>query len=365
MSQGAAADWARFPAHLEKSLRGLSVESQEDLAVGRRWSLQWGEQRLSLDAHVFRRDEAEPLSAARVGGERSKEKLGDLLIEFGFKPDLLWQFKNVTLHLQVLTEESPSPTVRARLLQLAKQVQAFLEASLVRELDAVTPRLELTLPEDRTLLLGTPLRLPYRALNMRPEELHLDLRSDGFKDVAWAGSELIATPERIGSVQLWLSLRNTRTLLRSAFTEFTFQCVRERGHVPSSAQARALRNARIEEGSPPRLRLDSDQRSPRCTEVFIILLDEHRTVALEFGGPRYTSAPAWIAMRLQKALLLEGGRAPVSLAPSELHLDQRHFPKLRGTISLAGQDWEITTGPSSAPADPQWMEELRRRGLQV
>ena len=64
--------------------------------------------------------------------------------------------------------------MRARLLQLAKAAQSFLEASIVSDLDAVTPRLELTVPEDTTLLMGTPLRLPYRALNTRPEELHLD-----------------------------------------------------------------------------------------------------------------------------------------------------------------------------------------------
>jgi hypothetical protein len=359
---GVAADWAQFPAHLERSLRGLVVESQERLAVGQHWALRWQGQAFLLEAHIFRRDEVDPLSPSRIGGARSNEKIGELLVEFDFKPDLLWQFKNVTLHLRPLAE-STEPTGRGRMLQLAKAAQAFLQASIVSDLDAVTPRLEFSVPEDKTLLLGTPLRLAYRTLNAGPEECHFELRNDGFKDVRHFGSELIATPERVGAVRLWLSLQNTRNLLRSPFTELTFQCERERGRAALKVQAHRLKDARIEDGPPVRLQLDTDQHSHECTEVFVILLDEHRSVAIQFGGPRYSSAPPSIAMRLQKALLLDGSSAPVPLTPSELHFERRSFSELRGTLSLAAQDWEFVSVAANSPSDNPWLEELRRRGL--
>jgi hypothetical protein len=147
-----AVDWTQFPAHLESSLRGLKVESREKLAVGGSWAIRWKGQQFFLEAHVFRRDEIAPLSPDRVGGERSKEKVGDLLS---------------------------------------------------------------------------------------------------------------------------------------------------------------------------------------------------------------------IAMRLQKALLWDGARAPVPLAPSELHLDRRRFPELRGMLSFAEQDWESVAVSSGSPSESTWLEELRRRGLAI
>jgi hypothetical protein len=364
---GVAADWARFPAHLERSCRGLTVESQEQLAVGRRWSLQWEERTLYLEAHVSRREEFDPLSPSRIGGKRSNE-IGDVLVEFDFKPDLLWQFKNVTMHLRVLTEdvpEDPTPTERALLLRVAKAAQPFLEASVVNDLDAVTPRLELPTPEDTTLVLGTPVRLACHAVNTPPEERHLEIRSEGFKDVTWLASELIATPEHVGTVQLSLQLQNTRSLLRSSFTGLSFQCLRERGQALVKVEARYLMDASLEEEPRLRIRLDTDPHSRECTKVFLMFLDEQRSVALQFGGPRYSNAPPNISMRLQKALLLDEARAPVPLTPSELHLDTHCFPELRGTITLGSQDWELTAVSAGALSDASWAEELRRRGLDV
>src|SRR5690242_17363665 len=170
---GVAADWTRLPASLR-----LVVESQERLAVGWRWSLQWEGQLVQLDAYVYRHDDTDRLSPSRLGGERSKEKVGDLLVEFDFKPDVLWQFKNVMLHLRFLTvdpSKEPGPTERAWLIRLAKKIQAFLETSVVSDLDAVIPRLELSVPEEKTLLLGTPLRLTWRAVNAAPEECRLEI----------------------------------------------------------------------------------------------------------------------------------------------------------------------------------------------
>ncbi len=365
---GVDADWAQLPAYLEKSLRGLAVESQEALAVGRSWSLRWKGQPFHLEAHVQRRDEVEPLSPTRFGGERSKEKVGDLLIAFDFKPELLWQFKNVTLHLRALSEDlpqAPTPIEGARLLQLAKTVQSFVETWVVSELDAVTPRLELPSTEDTTLLLGTPLRLAYRALNVPPEECHLDIRGEGLKVVTRHASELIAMPERVGAVQLWLNLLNTRSLLRSTYVGLTFQAVRDRDRPPMKVQARYLVDARLEEGPRVRLWRDTGRASNECTGVFVVPLDENRSVALQFGGPRYSSAPPSIAMRLQKALLLDGARAPVPLPLSEFHLDWRRFPELRGTFSLAARDWEIAAVSAGAPSDSTWVEELRRQGLEI
>lgn len=365
---GVAADWARFPVHLEQACRGLVVESQEQLAVGRRWSLQWEGRALHLEADVFRRDDGTPLSPSRVGGGRSDEKIGDLLIEFGFKPDLLWQFKNVTMHLRDLAEELPGEPAfveRAQMLRVAKAAQSFLEASVVSDLDAVTPRLELLTPEDLTLLLGTPLRLACRAVNAPPQERHLEVRSEGFKDVALLGSELVATPERVGSLQLSLSLQNTRNLLRSPYTGLSFQCLRERGRALAQVEARYLVDARLEEEPRFRVRLDADPHSRDCTKVFLLFLDEKRSIAIQFGGPRYSNAPLSISMRLQRALLLGEARAPVPLSPSELHIDSHRFPEIQGTISLASQDWEIAAVSAGALSDSAWTEELRRRGLEI
>ncbi len=360
---GVAADWTRLAASL-----GLVVESQERLAVGWSWSFQWEGQPVQLDAYVYRHDDTDRLSPSRLGGERSREKVGDLLVEFDFKPDVLWQFKNVTLHLRFLStnlSEEPAPRERARLIRLAKKIQAFLEKSVVSDLDAVTPRMELPIPEEKTLFLGTPLRLTWRAVNAAPEECRLEIQSDGFKGVTQRATEIVATPERIGSIWLWLSLQNTRSLLRSPSIQLTFQSVRDMGRPVLEVQARYLADVRIEEGPRLRLRVDREQESSECTDVFFIPLDEQRSVALQFGGPRYTSAPPGIAMRLQKALLLDGTGALVPLGPSELHVERRQFPRIRGTISLATQDWEITAGPVDAAADGAWTEELRRRGVEV
>jgi hypothetical protein len=62
---GVAADWTQFPGHLEKSLRGLALESQETLAVGRSWALRWKGQLFHLEAHVDRWDAFVPLSPAK------------------------------------------------------------------------------------------------------------------------------------------------------------------------------------------------------------------------------------------------------------------------------------------------------------
>jgi hypothetical protein len=259
----------------------------------------------------------------------------------------------------------PNPTERARLIRLAKKLQAFLEAAVVSDLDAVTPRLELPSPEEKVLLLGSPVRLSWRAVNAAPEECRLEIRSDGFKGVASRSSEIIATPERVGSVGLWLSLRHTRNFLRSPFAELTFQSVRDKGRPVAKVQARYLEDTRIEEGPGLRLRVDHEQASRDCTGVFFISLDEQRSAVLQFGGPRYSNAPPGIAMRLQKALLLDGAGAVVPLRPSEFHIEQRQFPEIRGTISLAPQDWEITAVSRAAASDDAWKEELRRRGVEA
>jgi hypothetical protein len=365
---GVAADWTQLPGYLSRSSSGLVVKSQERLEVGGRWSLRWEGQPAELDAYVYRRDEVDRLSPSRLGGERSKEKLGDILAEFDFKPDVLWQFKNVTLHLRSLDpdlHEGPNPAARARLIRLAKKIQAFLEAAVVSDLDAVTPRLELPIPEEKVLLLGAPLRLAWRAVNAAPEECRLEIRSDGFKGVTSRASEIIATPERVGSVGLWLSLRHTRNLLRSPFAELTFQSVRDKGRPMVKVQARYLEDTRIEEGPGLRLRVDHEQKSRGCTDVFFISLDEQRSAVLQFGGPRSSSAPPSIAMRLEKALLLDGAGAVVPLGPSEFHVEQRQFPQIRGTISLASQDWEIAAVSRDAASGDTWREELRRRGVEV
>lgn len=365
---GVAADWTRLPAHLCRSLPGLIVESSERLAVGQRWLLRWEEEALQLDAYVYRHGEGHPLSSSNIGGDRSSEEVGELLVEFDFKPDLLWQFKNVTLHLRGLAEDEPDervPAGRAQRIQLAKAVQAFLESSLVSDLDQVTPKLELQRPEEETILLGSSLPLAYRAVNAAPDERHLEVQSDGLKIVTQGDTELIVTPERVGPVGLWLSLRNTRTLLRSPFTELSLQSVRERGRTPVRVQARYVEDARLEEGVGLRLRLDRDPHSRNSETVFVIALDEQRTVVFQFGGPRHSNAPRGIAMKLQKALLLDGARSPVPLASSAFHIEPRRFPDIQGTISWASDDWEIAAVSAGSLADSPWMEELNRRGLAI
>jgi hypothetical protein len=368
MNAGVAADWAQLPASLSRASSGLAVESQERLELGWRWSLRWEGQPVQLDAYVYRRDEIDRLSPSRVGGERSKEKVGDILVEFDFKPDLLWQFKNVTLHLRSLAadpHEGPQPGERARLIRLAKRVQTFVEAALVRDLDAVTPRLELSVPEEKVLLLGTPLHVPWRAVNAAPEECRLEIKSEGFKGVTQRASEIVATPERVGSIWLWVSLQNTRNLLRSSSATLTFQALRDKGRPLVRVQARCLADTRIEEGARLRLRRDLEQDSSEYTQVFFIPLDEQRSVALQFGGPRYSSAPPSIAMRLQKALLWDGTSALVPLGPSEVHVDLRRFSEIQGTISLASEDWEVAGTTVGAAPDDAWREELRRRGVDL
>jgi hypothetical protein len=365
---GVAADWARLPSHLTQALSGLTVESQEQLGIGRRWTLQWEGWQLQLDAYVHRRDEGARLSPSRMGGQRSPERLGDLLVEFDFKPDLLWEFKNVTLDLRPLSEDfsdEPVSPGRERLLQLAKAVQTFLEASVVGDLDAVTPRLEFQRPMEETVLVGTPFRLPYQAVNAALEERHLEIQGENFEGATWLASEFRATPLYAGPVQLWLSLQNTRNLLRSAYTELTLQAVREPGRPPLNVQARSLPEACLEEGPALRLRLESDRQSSQSTQVFFIALDAQRSVALQFGGPRFSNAPPGLTMRLQKALLRDGTRPWVALGSSELHIEQRYFPNIRGTISWGSEDWVITAVSAGVPSDGIWREELRRRGVDV
>ncbi|HWN68999.1 MAG TPA: hypothetical protein VNM90_15280 [Haliangium sp.] len=362
---GVAADWERLPAHLGRVLPGLVVESQETLELGRHWSFRWMGQPFELDAYVYSPDESERLSPDRIGGEASKEKIGDLLVEFDFKPDLLWQFANVMLHLRVLDTEGPgAPAARERSIQVARAVQSFLEVFVVSDLQAVTPRLEIATPEEHTILLGAPLSLTYQAVNAAPGEYRMKIHNDGFRDVTQLASQITVTPERVGTVGLWLSLQNTRSALRSPHVALSFQSVREHGRAPVSVQARYLDDASIEE-SAWRLGFHRDPHSSERTTVFFISLGDQSAVALQFGGPRYSNAPPGIAMRLQKALLLDRSRAPVALRPSELHIDHRRFPEIRGTISLASQDWDIAAVTAGSPADGAWMEALRRLGLDV
>lgn len=363
---GVAADWARLPAHLARTLSGLVVDAQEELGLGRRWSFRWQGQPFELDVYVYGPHEEDRLSPSRVGGERSNEMIGDILVEFDFKPDLLWQFKNVTLHLRVPAMDQPEmPAGRARLIQFARVAQSFLETFVVSDLQAVTPRLEISKPEGNTILLGVPVRLAYQAVNVAPGECRLAIQSDGFENVTQRGSEVIVTPERVGSVRLWLTLQNTRSWLRSSHLALSFQSVREAGRAPVRVQARYLDDARLEEGPGWQLRFERDRRSSEYTAVFFVSLGNQSSVAIQFGGPRYSNAPPGIAMRLQKALLLDASRAPAPLRPSELHIDQRRFPEIRGTISLAAQDWEIAAVSAGSPADGTWMDELRRLGLDV
>ena len=363
---GVAADWMRLPAHLSRLLPGLVVEIQEELALGWQWSLLWQGLRVQLAAYVYSSPPYDRLSAANVGGEPSKEKIGDLLVEIDSRPDLLWQFKNVILHLSVLAADPPEQTVeRARMIQLARTVQSFLERSVVSDLHAVIPRLEIPMPAETTILLGVPLRLAYHAKNAAPGECHLEIRSDGFEHVTRGASEITVTPGRVGRVQLWLCLRNTRSALQSPFAELAFQSVRAAGRSPVRVKARYLENARIEDGPRARLRFDHDRRSSELTMVFFIPLDNQSAVVMQFRGPRYSNAMPGIVMKLETALLLDGARAPAPLRASEFHIDQHRFPDIRGTISLAAHDWEITAVSAGSTADGTWMDELRRLGLDV
>ena len=70
-------------------------------------------------------------------------------------------------------------------------------------------------------------------------------------------------------------------------------------------------------------------------------------------------------MRLEKAFLLDPTRAPVPLRSPELHIDNRQFPDIRGTISLGSQDSQITAVAAGSPADRAWMEELARLGIEA
>lgn len=361
---GVAADWTRLPAHLSRLLPGLVVEVQEELAVGWQWSFRWQGLCFQLAAHVSSPPAYDRLSASNFGGEPSKEKIGDLLVEFDFKPDLLWQFKNVMLHLDVLPADQPEQRPeRARMIQLARTVQSFLERSVVSDLHAVTPRLEISMPAETTILLGVPLRLAYHTENTAPGECLLEIRNDGFEHVTRGASEITVTPGRVGHVRLWLCLRNTRSALQSPFAELAFQSVREAGRNPVSVQARYLDNARIEDSPRARLCFDHDRHSSKRTMVFFVPLGSQSVVVMQFRGPRYSNAMPGIVMRLETALLLDGSRAPVPLRASEFHIDQHRFPDIRGTISLAAQDWEITAVSAGSTADGTWIEEMRRLGL--
>jgi hypothetical protein len=362
---GVAADWDRLPAHLGRALSGLVVDAQEALEVGRRWCFRWQGQAFELDAHVYGPDDVDRVSASRVGGERSKEKIGDILVEFDFKPDLLWQFHNIVLHLRVLAADGPeAPAGRARSLQVARAVQSFLELFVVSDLRAVTPRLETAMPAEQTIFLGAPIRLGYQVVNAAPGEYRMRIQSDGLENVTELDSAISVTPVRVGTVQLWLSVQNTRSALRSWYESFSFRSVREPGRPPVSVQAQCLDEASIEEGSGWRLVFNRDPRSRDCTTLFFVPLGD-QSALLQFGGPRYSSAPPYIAMRLQKAFLLDPTRAPVPLRAPELHIDNRQYPQIRGTISLGSQDWEITAVTAGAPADRAWIEELARFGVEA
>ena len=362
---GVVADWDRLPAHLGRALSGLVVDAQEALEVGRTWSFRWQGQPFELDAHVYGPDDVDRLSPSRVGGERSKEKIGDILVEFDFKPDLLWQFENVVLHLRVLaTDGSEAPAGRARSIQVARAVQSFLEKFAVPDLRAATPRLEMSMPAEHTILLGAPIRLDYQVVNAAPEEYRLRIQSDGLENVTELVSAIAVTPVRVGDVHLWLSVQNTRSALRSPYVAISFRSVRAPGRPPVSVQARYLDEASIEEGPGWRLAFNRDPGSRDRTTLFFVPLGD-QCAAIQFGGPRYSSAPPYIAMRLQKAFLLDPTRAPVPLRSPDLHIDNRRFPQIRGTISLGSQDWEITAVTAGSPADRAWMEELGRLGIQA
>jgi hypothetical protein len=365
---GVAADWDRLPAHLGRALSGLVVDAQEALDVGRTWSFRWQGQPFELDAHVSGPDEIDRLSPSRVGGERSNEKIGDVLVEFDFKPDLLWQFQNVLLHLRVLVADGPgAPAGKAQSIQVARAVQSFLETFVVSDLLAATPRLEMPMPAEHTILLGVPIRLTYQVVNAAPGEYRLRIQGDGLENVTETASAIAVTPVRVGAVGLWLSVQNTRSALRSPYVEFSFQSVREPGRPPVSVQARYLDETSIEEGPGWRLAFNRVPRSRESTTLFFVPLGD-RCAAIQFGGPRYSSAPPYIAMKLQKAFLLARTRAPAPLDSPELHIDNRQFPQIRGTISLGSQDWEITAVAAGSPADRTWrawMEELERLGIEV
>jgi hypothetical protein len=365
---GVAADWDRLPAHLGRTLPGLVVDAQEALEVGRQWSFRWQGQPFELDAHVWGPDEFDRLSPSQVGGERSREKIGDILVEFDFKPDLLWQFHNVLLHLRVPGTDGPSaPAGRAqssRPIQVARAVQSFLEMFVVPDLQAATPRLEIFMGAARTIFLGVPVRLAYQVLNAAPGEYRLRIQSDGLGNVTELVSAIEVTPVRVGTVQLWLSAQNTRSALRSPYQAFSFESVREPGRPPVGVQARYLDEASIEEGPVWRLAFERDPGSRDCTTLFFVPLGD-RWAVIQFGGPRYSSAPRGIAMKLQKAFLLDRTRAPVPLRSPELHIDSRQFPQIRGTISLGSQDWQITAVTAGSPADRAWMEELGQLGIEA
>lgn len=365
---GVAADWDRLPAHLGRTLSGLVVDAQEALEVGRRWSFRWQGQPFELDAHVWGPDEFDRLSPSQVGGERSREKIGDVLVEFDSKPDLMWQFHNVLLHLRVPGTDGPSaPAGRAqssRPMQVARAVQSFLEMFVVPDLQAATPRLEIFMGAARTIFLGVPVRLAYQVVNAAPGEYRLRIQSDGLGNVTALVWAIEATPVRVGTVQLWLSAQNTRSALRSPYQAFSFESVREPGRPPVSVPARYLDEASIEEGPVWRLALHRDPGSRDCTTLFFVPLGD-RWAAIQFGGPRYSSAPRGIAMKLQKAFLLDRTRAPVPLRSPELHIDSRQFPQIRGTISLGSQDWQITAVTAGSPADREWMEELGQLGIEA
>lgn len=219
------------------------------------------------------------------------------------------------------------------------------------------------MPAETTILLGVPLRLAYHTENTAPGEYLLEIRNDGFEHVTRGASEIMVTPGRVGRVRLWLCLRNTRSALQSPFAELAFQSVREAGRNLVSVQARYLENARIEHGPRARLCFDHDRHSSERTMVFFIPLGNQSVVVMQFRGPRYSNAMPGIVMRLEMALLLDGSRAPVPLRASEFHIDQHRFPDIRGTISLAAQDWEITAVSAGSTADGTWIEEMRRLGL--
>jgi hypothetical protein len=270
----------------------------------------------------------------------------------------------VLLDLKLQDAGRPAGTAaRAHVMELARAVQRFLETFVVSDLQAVTPRLEIAMPAAHAVLLGVPVRVAFHAANVAPAECHLEIQSDGFERVTWRAAEITATPARVGRVSLWLCLQNTRTWLQSPHVELACQSMRAAGRPPVRVQARYLEDAWIEQGAGWRLRLDRDPHADERAVVFIVQLGDRSAVVMQYRGPRYSNALPGIAMKLDTALLLDGART-APLRASELHIDQRCFPEIRGTISLGAEDWEIAAVSAGSP-DGAWMEELRRLGLDI